>query len=245
MKQARVSILTFTLLLGCAANFAQAQLAASVQLPVGTTIPAMLETRVDARKNKVGDEVVARTVQHVKLDGQVVIPKGSKVIGHVTESEAGTKQQPSSSLGIAFDHVLLKDGRDFPLALTIQAIAPDPSNPQPRLPMTPATAGGTTGGMPAASGQGNHESMDDPNANMPGRVQSADNSAYVSGDGLTQSGALTPRCRGVLGIEGMTLNPDSGDSPQGVLIVSQRHNVHLDGRTQLMLRIIGTRTTGN
>jgi hypothetical protein len=202
----------------------------------------MLETRIDARKNKVGDEIIARTVQHVKLDGQVVIPKGSKVIGHVTETEAGTKQQPASSLGIAFDHVRLKDGRNLPLALTIQAIAPDPSNPQPRLPMTPATAGGTTGGMSPVSGQGGRESMDDPNANMPGRVQSPENSAYTQEGSLTEAGALTSHCRGVLGIDGMTLSSDSGGSTQGVLIASQRHNVHLDGRTQLMLRITGTRS---
>ena len=74
----------------------------------------MLEKWVDARKSKVGDEVIAQTTEHVKTHGQVVIPKGSKILGHVTEATARTKDEPNSALGIAFDRALLKKGGELP-----------------------------------------------------------------------------------------------------------------------------------
>src|SRR5713101_4950755 len=99
-----------------------AQVTGASQLQAGSTVQAELAKSVDARKNKVGDEVVAKTTHDVKSEGRVVIPKGSKLIGHVTEAKAQSKQQAASELGIAFDHAILKNGEELPLALGIQAI---------------------------------------------------------------------------------------------------------------------------
>jgi hypothetical protein len=52
----------------------------------------MLEKGVDARKNKVGDEVTAKTTENVKAGGQIAVPRGSKIVGHVTEAKARTKE---------------------------------------------------------------------------------------------------------------------------------------------------------
>jgi hypothetical protein len=41
----------------------------------------------------------------------------------VTEVQARSKAQSKSKLGIAFDHLLLKEGSQVPLAASIQAIA--------------------------------------------------------------------------------------------------------------------------
>jgi hypothetical protein len=227
MNKARLSMLAASLLTCLVPVCIQAQAGESIQLPVGTTIPAMLQKSVNARKSKIGDEVVAKTTEHVKSGGQVVLPKGSKVIGHVTMVKAGTKEEADSAVGVIFDHVILKDGREVPLVLTIQAIAPDAPMPPPSMAIAPSTARGGSGGMP------------DPDAGTPGRVESPENSAYAPPDDrLTSTGKLTPSCHGVLGIDGLALAREPGKAI-GVLIVSQRRNVHLDGGTQLMLRVTG------
>jgi hypothetical protein len=236
MNRRSVFVLSAAALLCFAWTSSPSQVAESSQLPVGSTIPVTLEKSVDARKSKAGDNVIARTTENVKSEGQVLIPRGSQIIGRVTEAKARSTEQPESVLGIIFDHAVLKGGREIPLALTIQAIAParseTSSDPADMPRMTPATAGGIGGGTDLGP-------MSDPNAGVPGRIKSP-NSVYASDGQLTLSGGLTPSCHGVLGIEGVGLAPESSDSSSsiGSLIVSQRHNVHLYARTQMMLRVV-------
>jgi hypothetical protein len=238
MNQASSFCLGAAILICFALTPAQAQAAESMQLPAGSTIPVMLQKWVDARKSKVGDEVIAKTREHVRSEGRVVIPKGSKIIGHVTVAQARTKEEPVSAVGIFFDHAVLKDGREAPLALEIQAVAPDEeSATAPAMGAAPGTAGGTIGAVPPLPNQGNVAGpMADPNVGTPGRIPSP-NSPDGASDERSATGALTPRCHGVLGIDGLALSPETTNPAQGSLIVSQRWNVHLDGRTQMMLRV--------
>src|SRR5713101_5087477 len=53
----------------------------------GTTFNAALNNSVDAKKCKPGDSVTAHTTEAVKSDGQTVLPKGTKLVGHVTEAK--------------------------------------------------------------------------------------------------------------------------------------------------------------
>ena len=237
MNKASLSILGAAILACFARTPAQAQVGESIQLSAGSTIPAMLEKGVDARKNKVGDEVTAKTTENVKSGGQIAVPRGSKIVGHVTEAKARTKEESESAVGIAFDHAVLKDGHEIPLALEIQAIAPPESATPSDMTETPTM--GTAGGAPSGPGPGAPMGpRADPNAGTPGRVSST-NSAYGAPSGLSPTGGLTPSCHGVLGIDGLELSPETASSTGGSVIISQRRNVHLDGRTQLMLRVTG------
>ena len=47
-----------------------------------------LANSLDAKKNKPGDRVEARTTQDVKQDGKVVLKKGTHLVGHVTQAQA-------------------------------------------------------------------------------------------------------------------------------------------------------------
>jgi len=235
MNRRSLSALSAAALLCLAWTSSPSQVAESSQLAVGSTIPVTLEKGIDARKNKAGDNVIARTTENVKSEGQVLIPRGSRILGRVSEAKARSAEEPESVLGIIFDRAVLKGGRELPLALTIQAIAParpETSDPSDMPRMTPATAGGVGGGSDLGP-------MSNPNAGVPGRVESP-NSVYVSNGQLTLSGGLTPSCHGVLGIEDLALAPESADSSssRASRIISQRHNVHLYARTQMMLRVL-------
>ena len=71
----------------------------SSTLDSGTEMNAVLSHPVDAKKNKQGDQVTAKTTDNVKSNGQVVIPKGSTLVGHVTQVQARGNAKSESSMG--------------------------------------------------------------------------------------------------------------------------------------------------
>lgn len=96
----------------------------SAGLSNGTAMNAELSQALDTKKCKPGDAVTAKTTAATKAGGEVVIPKGTKLVGHVTESKARAKGESRSELGIVFDKAVLKDGREIALNnVTVEALA--------------------------------------------------------------------------------------------------------------------------
>ena len=92
-----------------------------LNLQSGTQLAAQLENTLDARHAKAGDRVVLKTTQAVRQNGEVVVPKGSRLIGHVTDVQQRTKNDNQSVIGIAFDR-LQKGSMDVPITATIVSI---------------------------------------------------------------------------------------------------------------------------
>src|SRR5262249_31836951 len=88
----------------------------------GTAINASLSAPVDSKKAKEGDAVTAHTTEAVKAQGKTVLPKGSKLVGHVTRASARGKGDAESALGIAFDKAVLKNGEEMALNGSIGAL---------------------------------------------------------------------------------------------------------------------------
>src|SRR5260370_27881742 len=95
----------------------------SAALSNGTAMNAALSQPVDAKKNKPGDPVTAKTTEATKSEGKVVIPRGSTLVGHVTECKQRGKEEKESALGMVFDKAILKNGEEIPLNVTLRAIA--------------------------------------------------------------------------------------------------------------------------
>ncbi|HEV2714120.1 MAG TPA: TrbI/VirB10 family protein [Terriglobales bacterium] len=204
------------------------------QLPAGTIIPAELAKSIDAKKAKSGDQVVAKTTIDLRSkDGSTVIPKGAKVLGHVTDAKARGKDESGSMVAIAFDKVELKGGRDLQFNGGIQAIGKSEQN------AAAATGGGSpmseSGGVPSgAPGQGGmggartgSTGAPPTGAGYPGNAPADSGTAASAG-----VGPLSPSSQGVVGMPGLSLQ----DSAQGSVITSSSGNVHLDSGTQLILR---------
>ena len=233
----------------------------SASLSSGTALNASLSQPIDAKKNKPGDAVTARTTEATKSEGKVVIPKGSKLVGHVTEAKARTKAESESTVGIVFDKAILKNGQEVPLNVTLQAVGAAQSAASSSLAgddlsagggMAGRTsghvgAGGALGGVPSTAGAG---AVTNTAANVGGVTGGTANSAVnstanVAGatrattsgttGGLNAAGRLTSNSRGVFGLEGMNLRSAAANNTQDSLITSTSRNVHLDGGTQLLL----------
>jgi len=99
--------------------------------------------------------VEAKVSQDLKAaDGQVIVPKDTKVIAHVTEAQARSKEQKESQVGIAFDRAAMKNGNDLVLPMLIQAIIAPSSLGAGATPGegNPAAPAQSPGGMPPSAG---------------------------------------------------------------------------------------------
>ena len=198
---------------------------------------------MDAKKAKQGDEVVAKTTEDVKSNGQVVIPKGSKIVGHVTEAKAREKGESESALGIAFDKALVKGGREIPLNATIQALAASQSNVAANEPvMEPGAPGNSSGNMaPGRAGNGGMIGGAAQTAgtaagtatNAAGNVGTAAGSTATAGS----NARLSASSQGVAGLPGLSLSAAAANNTQASVISSQNKNVKLDSGTQMLLRV--------
>ena len=93
----------------------------SINLDAGTRLSGQLQTTIDARTARVGDQVVLKTAQAIKSAGRTVVNKGSRLVGQVTEVAQAGKGKSESRIGILFDR--LEHGTlQVPIAATISSI---------------------------------------------------------------------------------------------------------------------------
>jgi hypothetical protein len=76
-----------------------------VLLQTGTNIEAELQSTLDVKKSKVGDEVVLKTTKSIKQNGETIIPKGANLIGRITEVQQKTKNGGASRIGMIFERI--------------------------------------------------------------------------------------------------------------------------------------------
>lgn len=202
------------------------------KIAAGSVIPVELTKTINAKKAKAGDEVVARVTQDLKSNsGEVLVPKDTKVVGHVTEAQARTKEQKESEVAIAFDHAVMKSG-DMQLPMSIQAIIGPQNN------ANNANAGGSEPASPSAMGTPQTSPMagrapvsgQPPTANTPPPTSPGDSV------GTNAAPAINGNTQGVIGISDLKLAaaPNAG---QGSVVTSEKNNVKLDSGTFMLLRV--------
>ena len=86
---------------------------------------ATLERSVDARRAKPGDEVTAKTNETFTTANGTTIPRGSRLVGRVTEARAYERGEgaAASRLGVVFEKAELPNGHAVPMQASIQALA--------------------------------------------------------------------------------------------------------------------------
>jgi hypothetical protein len=202
-------------------------------------IPVQLTKTIDAKKAKPGDEVVATVTMDLKTtSGDVLVPKDTKVLGHVTEAQVRNKEQKESQVGIAFDRAELKGG-EMSLPMSIQAVIAPPTNN--------ANNGGTSdqgapasGGNTAASPAGAGHSGSTGSAGQTPPSNTAPNAAGTEGAKASQEGSARPpingNTQGVVGISNLKLEP-AQTAAQGSVLSSEKNNVKVESGTLMLLRV--------
>jgi hypothetical protein len=228
-------------------------------LASGTAFNAALSSPIDSKKCKPGDPVNAHNTEAVKSEGKTVIPRGAKLVGHVTQASARAKGESESSLGIVFDKAILKNGQEIPLNAGIQAIASAQSGVSAAGSemdtmggMGPSAAGsgaagsrGALGGVTSNAG-GAVGTVTNTAANVGGVAGGTVNSAANAGGsiagaskgavgGLNAAGQLASNSQGVFGLNDLNLSTAASNATQGSLITSAGKNVHLESGTRMLL----------
>ena len=195
----------------------------------GTLMLAELSKSLDAKKCKTGDKIEAKLTVDLLAHGQIVIPRNVKIMGHITGAKPQTKESPNSMVGIVFDRIIMKDGRELPMQATIQALG-RPLTLSPDDPMSPGRTNPSPGSQPpGAAGTV---------AAGPVSVQITPNNFPVNVGPKTTAPArisaspLTAQSKGVIELTEISLSK----SKEGSVIGSTSQNVHIDHGTQLLLR---------
>jgi hypothetical protein len=190
-----------------------------------------LSKSVDANKAKSGDPVEARLMQDVKPDDQVVLHRGARLVGHLTEAQSRSKENPESRLGIVFEKAVGKGGEEFAFTAVVIALAP-PRDAQANIAgdRNSLGSGPGMGGKPFGAGN----AVGGPSASAAPAVEAAT-------QGLGGSGTLTAESRGAIGLPGVALKPSVVDGVQGTAVVSGDRNVKLESGTQMVLLVSGER----
>jgi hypothetical protein len=215
----------------------QKQSSGALKIAPGSVIPVQLSKTVDAKKAKTGDEVVATVTQDMKTNsGDVLVPKDTKVIGHVTEAQARNKEQKQSELGIAFDHAVVK-GDQMQLPMSIQAVIAPPSNNSggaaaPDAP--PSTAGGGSASSPMAGSRAGATGATPSQSSQQNYPSGAASESSPQGEARPP---ITGNTQGVIGMSDVKLESASQNSQQGSVLTSEKNNVKIEKGTMMLLRV--------
>ena len=87
---------------------------------------AVLTTSLDTKTAARGDAVLLMTMNDLSVNGKVVIPKGSKLIGHVGSAVNRGNEFAKSALAIVIDKAVVNEA-EIPLQAIVAAIAAPPS----------------------------------------------------------------------------------------------------------------------
>jgi len=213
-------------------------------IPAGSPIEASLSKSLDAKKVKQGETIEARVTENTEQNGKIIIPRGAKLEGRVTQVSVRSNGDSSISVGIAFDKAILKKGGEIPLNVSVQAIAVSqsaattPTTPE----MQPLGGGAPTSGMGRTgigTPGGNPGAMNPAPGSTSASVPNSEANNVPGGPGavggLDSKGRLAPNSRGVFGLPGIGLSAGTETSQPSAIITSAGKDLHLDSGTQLLL----------
>jgi len=213
----------------------------ALRIAPGSIIPVKLTKTIDSKKVTIGNEIEAQVTDDLKTgNGEVVLPKDTKIMGHVTEAQARTKQQKESQVGLAFDRAVMKNGTDISLPVTIQAIIAPPS-------LSTSNETGTENSGPMGSGQSMGGSRSGNMGERPGMgtgasSPTASSSSSAGGwptgaqDGTNAHQPITTKTQGIVGISNLKLET-AANATEGSIIGSDKTNVKLESGTLMLLRV--------
>ncbi len=224
-----MSILTIAsfaaILLVAQLSMAQNQPAAAEPAASSPEIHAALEKIVHPKKVKVGDEVVARMTDPTKLKDGTELPKGTHIIGKVTDIKMKADKEGPSKLGLLFDKAQLKDGKEVPLSMALVSVAPhwDQGSVDPVAAENGAASAGRVSQMSSAEGR---------------TGGSAGGDTLSKGLAIRSATSVTPEAMrpGVSYLQDITIASYSMGEP-GTILQSTKTTIYLDSGSRLLLLV--------
>ena len=186
----------------------------AADVPEETAFLAKLTSNLIPSQSKPDDLVEAQTTQDVKRGKEVLLKKGSSLLGHVKLVEVSASEKSETLVGIVFDGVKMqKTGQQFSLHLIVQALAPESDLD-------------SNNSLADATGTG---------------LRPATRAASVSGHASTTRGSvnrLTTESKGVYEFVGVRLGERVTTTGHVTILSFANANVLMKKGTQLLLRVV-------
>jgi hypothetical protein len=199
------------------------------QVPA-VAVSAELTKRIDTKNAKQGDEVQARVTDAAKLPDGMELPRGTKLIGKVTDVKAKSKEDKSAHLAFNIDHAVLKDGKELPVVVIVMSVTgPSQGSSQATIPSGGGAGAGASGGAPGSSGSSG--SVGSSTASTPSAPVLSDSAQSSTGGGVLKS---TQDRVPVGNMPGVILSAAPGTA--GTLDATN-DNINLDSGTKLILSV--------
>ena len=228
MKQFYFAICAFILL---SSNSIAAQ-TTDVQ-PHVSNVFAVLTTVVEAKTAHANDEIALNTIGDLFVDGALVIPRGSKLSGHLIEIAIKGKDQPETFLAFSVEKAILKTGKEIPLQAIVAALAAprrESLATDPTFGMLHSNEPKMVGGTSGTTGSGTL------NASSRASANAAVAAANLNGK-LDQPTVLDTNSQGAVDIEGLTVTWRLMAPPPMTVISTKAKNLKLETGTQMLLRM--------
>ncbi len=214
-----------------------------------------LVNKLDSKSAKQGDSVVVKTDEDVVFPGGADIPKGSKLVGHITNVQARADGKENSQIAIQFDHAELKGGQNMAIESVIKSLSPAAgysgaadnavpgsygASPQGASSATAPSAPGMNGSSSSAAN--NRPGLASNTTVQPGATDQTTN--QTTNSGMPEPGSIVARNGNVAirttAIPGVLLANDINGLPftnASGMLLGARRDIHLDGGTQMVVAI--------
>jgi hypothetical protein len=217
----RIAIVVVGVAFAASLGFGQASTSAPAAVGHGA-VPAKLTKALDSSKLKVGDTVELETTGSFKLPEGTLVPKGSKLTGHVTAASARSKGDTTSQLTVTFDKLNVADGKQLSVKGMVQGVFPPQEEAEPLM---AGKASGAAGGGYSPGGIGGGGSA----AGTTGTVTDAKSGSDMQSSSKPEP-ASDPKSTGVQGMRGLELGSDGS-------ILSDGKNVKLGSGVRMIVHV--------
>ena len=212
------------------------QCASGSNQPAVSTIFAIVVKRIDTKSAKLDEELTLRTISDVVVNGIVVIPSGSRVVGHIVELATKGKGSDQSILAIVIDKAILESGKEISLQGIIAAVAAPPDSSLSSDPTYAMMHSNEPKMVGTGPGTASPASKVDSTAAL--------GSARINGE-MRKDLLLNAESQGAIGFSGLSLSWRLTAPPAVTVFSSNRKEIKLDAGTQVLLRIARPELEGN
>lgn len=237
------------------------------QQPNVRTVPLQLITgelqdKLDSKSARQGDSVVLKTREDVRTPDGTAIPKGSKLMGHVTNVQARGDGKENSQITLQFDRAEVKGGPSLPIASVLESVAPSAGestteNNHGMAPMPPSQGSASAPNGASTPGTTNPTNNNGANQNTgndhPGLAsgtsaqppdQNSANNMPAPGSIVARNGNVAIRTTSIPGVLiANNINGQPFSNASGMLLGARR-DIKLDGGTQMVVAVTSVQQAG-
>ncbi len=209
-------------------------------LGIGTAFNASLNEALDTRRSKAGDPVSAQTSEDVLYERCVILPKGTKVLGHVVRVTSGGRGQAGSAIFVQFDKAILQDGQEVIINAGIQALALGASSASPADADSPRNLDSTPQALPVEDSERSNRSGDalvvSTLYESPRQKLRVPFGAAPAPEGeFSSDGLFAPDSKGAFGRPDLKVYTPTSEGSRGTVLLSAKKSLRIESGTHLLL----------